>query len=576
MLGSVVFKIAKLVLSLLLISFIAAGCGGSGGGGGSGTSSFSGGLSGTWEGGMFPGHSISFEVEEINGEYYIMSASGDYVAIGCFNDFYFWEANDLQNKIVNNECHIYFPDDLNYGDGRGMELHIYFDSDTEAHGKWVGETFCEPIIKGTLKAYHCIDKDNDGYDSCNECDDNNANIHWDADEICDGVDNDCDDEIDEGLFYPDKDNDGYGDRTSVGQGCPVPEDYVKDNTDCDDSDSSRSPGKEEICSNYLDDNCNSQIDEGCETISTVSVNNPGDIAITPNGDYLYVINSPENSVVVIRASDHTIIDNVPVGISPANLAVTADAQYVYVANSSSSSNSVSVIRTSDNTAIDTIPVGFGAYPRGIDVLPNGDYVYVTNYMDKAVTVIQTSDNTVINDISVGSASVNILATPSGDYVYVTHGSTGDVSVIRTSDNTVIGTIECTDPIGIAITPNGDYVYVTNERDTGTVSMIRTSDNTITDTISVGPNPVDVTVAPDGEYVYVVNRGIVTYTPGDPSGNTEKWSGCSVSVILASNNTVLHNIPMGNGPSRIVITPNGDYAYVSVPRENLITVIGFPD
>ena len=529
------------------------------------------GIDGTWEGGMFPGNGISFEVEEINGENYVISASGWYVAIGCINEQYSWEANDLQNKIVNNECHIYFPDDLNFGDGRGMELHIYFDSDTELHGTWVGETFCEPLIEGTLRAYHCIDKDNDGYDSCNECDDDNADINRDADEICDGVDNDCDGEIDEGLFYPDKDKDGFGDATAVGQSCPVPEGYVKDNTDCDDSNFSINPGKEEISQNFLDDNCDGQIDEGFETISTISINSPGSKAITPNGDYLYVTSYPENSVHMIRTSDNTIIDDISVGELPTDLVVTKDAKYVYVANSKYYNSSVSVIRTSDNTVIDTIPLVGGASPGCIAVSPNGDYVYVENRMDDSVSVIRTSDNTIIDDIYVGSDSGDILVTPNGDYIYVTNG---DVSVIRTSDNTVISTIPCERSFSLSITQNGDYIYMTDN--IGTVSVIRTSDNTVTDTISVGYRPTGVAITPDGEYVYVVISGTVTYCPGCPAGNTENWSGCSVSVILSSNNTVLHNIPMGDGPSSIVITPNGDYAYVTVNPENLITVIGIPD
>jgi len=146
--------------------------------------------------------------------------------------------------------------EISVGDDRAMELHIYFDSDLELHGTWIGETFCEPyLIEGGFKAYHCVDKDGDGYDSCNECDDDNANIHWDADEICDGVDNDCDDKIDEGLFYPDKDKDSYGDITDVGQSCPVPESYVSDNTDCNDNDSTINPGADEIPGDGIDQNC---------------------------------------------------------------------------------------------------------------------------------------------------------------------------------------------------------------------------------------------------------------------------------------------------------------------------------
>jgi len=245
-----------LILIVSLALFISCESGSEGGSGDSETPSFSGSLLGTWEGVMYPGHSISFEIEEINGEYYITSAGGDYVAVGCFNDWYIWESNDLQKKIANNECHIYFDEEISVGDDRAMELHIYFDSDLELHGTWIGETFCEPyLIEGGFKAYHCVDKDGDGYDSCNECDDDNANIHWDADEICDGVDNDCDDKIDEGLFYPDKDKDSYGDITDVGQSCPVPESYVSDNTDCNDNDSTINPGADEIPGDGIDQNC---------------------------------------------------------------------------------------------------------------------------------------------------------------------------------------------------------------------------------------------------------------------------------------------------------------------------------
>jgi len=79
----------KVLTYICLACFVAfgmiavVGCGGGGGddgGGEPGTNFFTGGLSGTWEGGMYPGHYIDFEVEEINGENYVISASGSYVS----------------------------------------------------------------------------------------------------------------------------------------------------------------------------------------------------------------------------------------------------------------------------------------------------------------------------------------------------------------------------------------------------------------------------------------------------------------------------------------------------------------
>jgi hypothetical protein len=99
-----------------------------------------------------------------------------------------------------------------------------------------------------------------------DCDDANANIYPSASELCDGVDNDCDDTVDEGCYanntyYRDADNDGYGDPEISVQASTTPIGYVADNTDCDDSDVSINPGATEICDG-IDNNCNGQIDEG--------------------------------------------------------------------------------------------------------------------------------------------------------------------------------------------------------------------------------------------------------------------------------------------------------------------------
>jgi hypothetical protein len=81
-------------------------------------------------------------------------------------------------------------------------------------------------------------------------------------EICDGIDNDGDGEVDEGLlvfFFWDVDGDGWGASNDVG--CEMPPGAVLVSGDCDDEDPSIHPGAEETC-NELDDNCDGQTDEG--------------------------------------------------------------------------------------------------------------------------------------------------------------------------------------------------------------------------------------------------------------------------------------------------------------------------
>ena len=109
------------------------------------------------------------------------------------------------------------------------------------------------------------DTDGDGYSACDDedCDDTNADIRPSATEMCDDVDNDCDGSIDEddaadaSSWYADVDDDGYGDPDAIEVSCEAPEGYIADDNDCNDLDDDTHPGATEVCD--LDDN-----DEDCD------------------------------------------------------------------------------------------------------------------------------------------------------------------------------------------------------------------------------------------------------------------------------------------------------------------------
>jgi hypothetical protein len=100
------------------------------------------------------------------------------------------------------------------------------------------------LSRGDLKER--LDADGDGYTTATfegpDCDDENADIHPGAEELCDGVDSDCDGLGDEDTwltFYADLDGDGLGDAATPreARACePVPEGFVMDVGDCDDGD----------------------------------------------------------------------------------------------------------------------------------------------------------------------------------------------------------------------------------------------------------------------------------------------------------------------------------------------------
>ncbi len=117
------------------------------------------------------------------------------------------------------------------------------------------------------------DADGDGWPACQDCDDALLGVSPDADETCDGIDNDCDgasDEtgsIGESNWYPDSDGDGYGDPLQPMRACDQPTGYVSDNLDCNDSSADAHPGGVESCDN-LDNDCDGEVDDNAPDAST--------------------------------------------------------------------------------------------------------------------------------------------------------------------------------------------------------------------------------------------------------------------------------------------------------------------
>ncbi|NNK86894.1 MAG: hypothetical protein HKO90_01300, partial [Flavobacteriaceae bacterium] len=131
-------------------------------------------------------------------------------------------------------------------------------------------------------------------------------------EICDGIDNDCDGFIDEGVtntYYADTDSDTFGDPGNTIQACSAPAGYVSDNTDCDDTNGTVYPGSPEICDG-LDNDCNTLIDDTLKFV-TYYADNDSD-GYGDAGDSLSTCDGAPAGYV----SDNTDCDDTNAAINP--------------------------------------------------------------------------------------------------------------------------------------------------------------------------------------------------------------------------------------------------------------------
>ncbi len=143
---------------------------------------------------------------------------------------------------------------------------------------------CDGVIDENLSITYYADVDGDGYagfsntlDTCalpdgyseepTDCNDDDPSINPGADEICNELDDNCNDAVDEGqgsIFFTDLDGDGYGDAGNVVEACELSPGLSVDAGDCDDGDSEINPIADEVCGNGIDENCDG-IDSDCSS-----------------------------------------------------------------------------------------------------------------------------------------------------------------------------------------------------------------------------------------------------------------------------------------------------------------------
>jgi YVTN family beta-propeller protein len=260
----------------------------------------------------------------------------------------------------------------------------------------------------------------------------------------------------------------------------------------------------------------------CSVIQTYNVGDapvPGDPGdqnfsstnegIAIHGDTLYFADTGDNAIAIIDAAKlnpknfNPAETDIRTGLNPQDLAVTPDGKWLWVANtgpqtSPTAPTTVSVIDTAKKKVTATIPV-HGA-PSQIAFSPDGSTAYLVT--GEGLWTFSTKTGKVTGEIKGLGGPHSLAVSPDGKTIYVTNTDGNSLAVVSAVTGQVTASIPVGDlPWDVIVSADGKTVYVANP-DSNSISVIRAATTKVTATISVPGDPDTVALTPDGSQLWV--------------------------------------------------------------------------
>lgn len=250
-----------------------------------------------------------------------------------------------------------------------------------------------------------------------------------------------------------------------------------------------------------------------------------------NSSLVYVINLASESVSTFTQAG--------VGARPTGVDFNASGTKVYIGDLAND-----VVRVYDTTTDAEIGTGIavGDGPYNLSRRPGTDEIWVPNINDNTISVIDASSDTVINTYP-ATAPVTVIFNEAGTKAYVVRNANNTIYELNASTGALIGTITTT---GFGYSPmvnhSGTRLYVPHLLDTG-IDVIDTSSYGIIQTITAGTGPISLAITDDDSKMYAANANAGA-----------GFSGTTVSVIDATDNTVTSTFNVASAPALLAFAP----------------------
>ncbi len=253
-----------------------------------------------------------------------------------------------------------------------------------------------------------------------------------------------------------------------------------------------------------------------------------------------------NSLWIYEASSGAVVATVAVGMGPTHALPSPDGRWVYVTNTDE--DSITVVDTSTWTVADTIS-GLPE-PHDGEFNDDGTLLFLATAGDNTLSVVDTADRAVVGRYPVGEKPRGVaVGGASGETVFLTNKADGTLSVFPRprTDETVFTYRVGDGPHALRVAPDGKTVYIALSAENA-VAVFDVAVAAVVDSIAVGELPEQLDLSDDGRTLFVGNNADAT-----------------VSIIDTVTRTVTDTIPVGRGAYGVQAVGPRSTQFVDLPK-----------
>lgn len=261
---------------------------------------------------------------------------------------------------------------------------------------------------------------------------------------------------------------------------------------------------------------------------------------------LLVANKHSNSLSFIDPVKFRVIETIPTGPNPHEIAVTPDQRWAYLSSYHAPGNTISVIDLVNRKQVKEINTGKYTRIHGVAMAPDGKNAYFTAGQTGYVVEVDTKTNEITRAIPThGKISHMVYVSADNKRLYTANIATENISVIDRKSGELITQIPCGSGCeGLAFTPDGKYLWAGNQTG-GTITIIDLATHQPIETFECKGMPVRIRFTSDGKLALVagwVKEGTLT-------------------VIDVATRKEIKRIRVGDFAIGVELTPDEEYAFV---------------